>query len=143
MGSVNLSKCSVTVVDDEQLVREALIDDLNELGIYKVVEAENGQDGLDLVLGSDGRIDLIICDLSMPKMDGLEFISRLRASEREEVASIPVLFLTGHIELEYVRKAVQLGIHGYLRKPVKISQLEQKLIRSQSSPPINSTRLSR
>jgi CheY-like chemotaxis protein len=143
VGNVNLSSCNVAIVEDDQLVRAALIDDLKELGIHNIVEAENGQDGLDLVADSDGSTDLIICDLSMPKMDGFEFVSRLRANDSDEIASIPVLVLTGHIELENVQKAVSLGIHGYLRKPVKIGVLEQKLIRSQSAPPINSGRLSR
>ncbi len=143
MSNVDFSECNITVVDDDPLIREMLVDFLEELGVQNIFQAENGEEGLNHIVRDDLKTDLIICDLAMPKMDGFEFVSNLRSNDNYEVANTPVLILTGHIEMEKVKKAVELGIHGYLKKPVMINALEQKMIRAQTAPPISRSRLAR
>ena len=83
-----------------------------------------------------GDLDLVICDLEMPEMDGFAFVRRLRAMVGE-VSKLPVLILTGHNEEKSVRDAVELGIDGYLLKPVSGKDLEQKINEAILSPMID------
>lgn len=76
-------------------------------------------------------------------MDGFEFVAKLRAHENPDIANLPVLILTGHIDQENVEKAVKLGIHGYLKKPINKVTLEQRMIRALTAPPIDANRIRR
>lgn len=143
MTDFDFSNCNILVIDDEPMFRDILVEILHEVGVNTIFEADNGQAGLDTIAAAGRHADLIICDLTMPNMDGFEFVAKLRDHEDSNIASIPVLILTGHIEQENVEKAVELGIHGYLKKPILIDTLVQKMIRAQVAPPINAKRLAR
>jgi len=143
MTDVDFSACNITVIDDEPFIRKVLVKILGDIGVRNILLAENGQEGLEVIFGADAKTDLIICDLEMPKMDGFEFVSRLRANEDPNIAATPVLILTGHIDQENVEKAVNLGIHGYLKKPIKKDALEQRMIRALTTPAIDASRLRR
>jgi YesN/AraC family two-component response regulator len=143
MPSVDFSTCNIIVIDDETLIRQFLALFLKGLGIQNTFQAENGHKGLELVSSKGAMTDLIICDLSMPEMDGFDFVANLRADQDPNIAAIPVLILTGHIEQENVEKAVTLGIHGYLRKPIDKVALEKRMIRALTAPPIDVKRLKR
>lgn len=143
MSNVDFSTCNIIVIDDEALIRKFLVLFLKGLGIQDVFQAENGQKGLELVSEKGAITDLIICDLSMPEMDGFDFVAGLRADQDPDIAAIPVLILTGHIEQEHVEKAVTLGIHGYLKKPIDKVALEKRMIRALTAPPIDVKRLKR
>ena len=128
----------ILAIDDEELVRFTIREMLGAKG-HEVSLAANGEEGMALLAG----VDLVICDLEMPAMDGFEFVERLRADEKSKNSNIPVLILTGHIEKESVEKSVNLGIHGYLKKPFSEDSLEQKVIRALFAPAIDPKRLKR
>lgn len=107
----------VLVVDDDRLIREMTRDALVQEG-FRVATAATGREALSR-LGDEGPFDLVITDLSMREMDGLELIERVkRASPRTEV-----VVLTGYASLESALQAMRLGAADYLRKPVSAAEV--------------------
>jgi diguanylate cyclase (GGDEF)-like protein len=107
----------VLVVDDDRLIREMTRDALVQEG-FRVATAASGREALSR-LGDEGPFDLVITDLSMREMDGLELLERVkRASPRTEV-----IVLTGYASLESALQAMRLGAADYLRKPVSAPEV--------------------
>ncbi len=104
---------NILVVDDCQTTRKLLGHYLKTRG-YKVVFAENGLDALEK-LGTH-KINLILTDLNMPYMDGMEFIRTLRADPN--LADIPVLMVTTENDDAEREKAFNSGVNGYVVKPI-------------------------
>lgn len=113
----------VLVVDDEKLFRDYLLKILgqNQEGFLCCGEAKNGRDALEQVQST--RPDIVLADINMPHMDGLEFSRRIK----EENPLIEVALLTGFSEFEYARRAVQLGVSEYLLKPFTEEELMECL----------------
>ena len=103
------------VVDDERFVRMGIVGETDwaSLGCEVVGEAENGLDALELV--HEKNPELMICDIRMPKMNGLEMLKKLR----EEKNPVQVIFLTAYSEFSYAREALKLYAFDYLLKPVR------------------------
>lgn len=107
----------VLVVDDDRLIREMTRDALVQEG-FRVATAASGREALSR-LGDEGPFDLVVTDLSMREMDGLELLERVkRASPRTEV-----IVLTGYASLESALQAMRLGAADYLRKPVSAPEV--------------------
>ncbi len=107
---------SILVVEDDDAIRRGLSDALSYSG-YSVTEAPDGEVGLDLALSMDA--DLVLLDIMMPKMDGLEVLAELRKSKPAQ----PVIFLTARGE-EYDRiGGLKLGADDYIVKPFSIDEL--------------------
>lgn len=127
-----MSKAKLLVVEDERHLLLGLKDIL-ELDNYEVLTAENGQVGLEILESEeDNPPDLIISDIMMPQMDGLEFLQRVR--EREKWVTIPFMFLTAKGEKQDVFLGKNLGVDEYLIKPfeaeVLLNSVESKLKRA-------------
>jgi CheY-like chemotaxis protein len=106
-------KYTVLIADDSKLQRVILKENLKD--IYDVAEASCGQECLDLVENSEGKIDVVLLDIVMPGMDGFEV---LRKRQRSEIfKNIPVIVLTMKEDQEL---AEQLGADGFLLKPVNL-----------------------
>lgn len=112
----------VLLIDDEPIIREGLktIIDWSWHGFEICGEAANGRDGLEKIRRL--QPDLIILDIKMPVIDGLEMLERLR----QEGDEIQALFLTGYSEFIYAQKAVNLGALGYILKPIDEDDLSAK-----------------
>jgi len=110
----------VMVVDDEELVREKLVYLLinSSVEFACLMEAGNGQEALSL-MENDQRPDLILTDVRMPVMNGLELIERVRGLYPD----IRFIVVSGHAEFEYAVKAMQFGVTSYVLKPVKALEL--------------------
>jgi two-component system, chemotaxis family, chemotaxis protein CheY len=104
---------SVLVVDDSMLVRRQVGAALKGEG-YEVVEAVDGFDALEKLAGNPGT-RLIVCDVNMPRMNGLEFLEQLSSRGN----SVPVVMLTTEGQPELIQKAKSLGAKGWLVKPFK------------------------
>jgi two-component system chemotaxis response regulator CheY len=116
----------VLVVDDSAAVRKIPTRALRQTGmaIQTIREAGDGQEALALL--AEHRIDLVLSDINMPKMDGLQLVASLKASPRWQ--RIPVVTITtGGCETK-VAEAVRLGATGYLHKPFTAEQLKEKLV---------------
>ena len=113
----------VLIVEDEAPVRQGIIlsVDWAALNCMVVGEASNGEEALELA--AQYAPSLILSDIRMPKMDGLEFLRRLRA--KGNTAS--VIFITTHDSFEYARTALRLGASDYLLKPLQAGELEQAI----------------
>jgi two-component system chemotaxis response regulator CheY len=104
---------SILVVDDSLMVRKQVGTALRNLG-YAVVEAVDGLDALEK-LESTPDTRLIVCDVNMPRMNGLEFLERLGARS----AVVPVVMLTTEGQPELMQRARALGAKGWIVKPFK------------------------
>lgn len=113
----------VLLVDDEELVRVSIAYSLSCAvpNAQVVGEASTGLEGLELLRSL--RPDIVITDIRMPKMDGLEM---LRAA-REEKLDVQVIVLSGYADFEYARKAIKYGVTEYLLKPVDETSLGESI----------------
>jgi DNA-binding NtrC family response regulator len=106
------SKKRILIVDDEPNVRLMLETTLASVG-YEVTEAGDGQAALDRMSDSENAPDLVLLDLLMPRMDGMELLRRLRAVGNV----IPVVILTAHGSIPEAVEAMKLGAIDFLAKP--------------------------
>jgi two-component system response regulator YesN len=115
----------VLIVDDEKIVREGIVFgiDWKALGCVVIAEAENGIECLEAV--EKYCPDLIITDIKMPKMDGIEMLKRLRISKNKT----HVIFLTAYNDFEYAQNAVKLFATDYLLKPFENAELEETVLK--------------
>ncbi|MBO6739596.1 MAG: response regulator transcription factor [Phycisphaerales bacterium] len=110
----------ICVVEDDSAIRRGIADALSYSG-YTVHDAPDGAAGLELILSTDA--DLVLLDIMMPKMDGLEVLSRVRRAKPAQ----PVIFLTARGE-EYDRvKGLKLGADDYIVKPFSIDELTARI----------------
>jgi two-component system chemotaxis response regulator CheY len=126
-GAVDFAKLQVLVVEDEEFMRKLTHQLLRELGVETVVSANDGEEGLQHLQFGDTRIDLILCDLQMPKMGGLQLVDAVRSGKANCDADVPIIVLTGHAEEKTVRAALKLHINGYLVKPVSVGSLRDRI----------------
>ena len=117
-------KKKILVVDDMSQIRNILHFNLRKEG-YDVVTAYNGEMGLKCALG-DAPPDLIILDIMMPKMDGIEMIRELRNSDVG--SNIPVIFLSAKAQKSDVLKGIEEGGNDYVVKPFKFPDLLEKIV---------------
>lgn len=134
MTGVDFGALHVLVVEDEEFMRRLTLQLLRELGVETIVVAEDGEKGLQQVTFGDTRLDIILCDLQMPKMSGLQLISEIRAGKSNCDKDIPIIVLTGHAEEETVRNAIKLHINGYLVKPASLAALRDRVIAAMTRP---------
>jgi len=116
----------ILVVDDSAAIRKILTRVLRQTGmaIQTIHEAGDGEEALTVLRGH--RVDLILSDINMPKMDGLQFLASLKASP--EWNTIPVVMVTTEGGETKVAEAVKLGASGYVRKPFTADQIKEKLV---------------
>ncbi|MBB6673128.1 response regulator transcription factor [Cohnella nanjingensis] len=113
----------VLIVDDEPFISEGLSDavDWSAFGLEVVGTAENGEQALERL--REAPADILITDISMPVMDGLELIRHAR----ERLPQLKVIILSGYNEFDYLKQAMRLGIENYLLKPVHFEELHATL----------------
>jgi len=116
----------ILIVDDEALVRRGIKRSINwnELDIEMVAEAENGVEALEQVL--ENVPDIILLDICMPKMDGLEFASIVK----QQYPQIKIVIITGFDDFEYARTALRTGVDDYILKPITREMVED-VVRAQ------------
>ncbi|WP_026763176.1 sigma-54-dependent transcriptional regulator [Sediminibacterium salmoneum] len=107
---------SILVIDDERAIRNVLKDILNNEG-YTTVEAGDGEAGLAQF--SAGNFDLVLCDIKMPKIDGIEFLQKAK----ELNPDVPVIMISGHGNIETAVDAVKKGAFDFISKPPDLNRL--------------------
>ena len=118
--SKNLERLTLLYVEDEDDIRDAFSSILSRF-MKRVIVAKDGQEGLELF--QKESVDLIVSDIRMPRMSGLEMVSKIR----EQNSEIPILFTTAFGDSEYLQDAIENGVDGYLIKPIDRNQLIAKL----------------
>lgn len=125
-GPNDYSRCSALVVDDHPFMREIVRNILRDIGFATIVSAPDGRAALDL-LGGDQQFDVIVCDVDMEPMNGLEFLGELRLHDVELVRTLPVILLTAHSDELTVAGAREAGTDAYLLKPVSRASLKARV----------------
>ncbi|MEI6206449.1 MAG: diguanylate cyclase [Desulfuromonadales bacterium] len=111
---------SVLIIDDSVTVREQIVRVLEACNLFsRYYEAEDGLEGFKKLLSS--QVDIILCDLEMPRMDGFKFLSMLKS--RDELKDLPVLILTGMNDRERKIKGLEQGANDYITKPFDPEEL--------------------
>ncbi|WP_017660696.1 hybrid sensor histidine kinase/response regulator [Baaleninema simplex] len=108
----------ILIIEDEQDIREIVVEILSEAD-YETLEAENGAVGIELA--SQHSLDLIICDVMMPELDGYGVLRALR--QNPVTQTVPFIFLTAKAEKTQIRQGMELGADDYLPKPFTIAEL--------------------
>jgi two-component system chemotaxis response regulator CheY len=108
-----------------KMIRKLVQGSLKEWGITDIQEAQDGNEGWDLLMKSDPPIQLVISDWNMPNCTGVELLRRVR--NEPKYAKIPFILLTAEAEVEKVQEAVSLGVSNYILKPFTAENLRTKL----------------
>jgi len=116
----------VLIVDDSSVMRKIVERSLRQAGlpIAQVLEAGNGAEALAVL--QQGKVDLILCDINMPVMDGLEFVKQLSAMEHAK--AVPVVMITTEGSEGHVMQALSAGARGYVRKPFTPDQIKEHVL---------------
>ncbi|WP_457611074.1 sigma-54-dependent transcriptional regulator [Lutibacter sp.] len=108
----------ILIVEDEAAIRRVLKKIISEENdTYQVEEAEDGLIGLEMITKSD--YDLVLCDIKMPKMDGMEVLEKVKKIKSE----IPIVMISGHGDLDIAVSAMRLGAFDYISKPPDLNRL--------------------
>ena len=110
------NKMKLLYVEDEQELREITTVMLEEL-FAEVITAHNGEDGLEKFYNNE--IDIVLTDINMPVLDGLEMAEKIRAFDK----NIPIVMLSAHNEAHYFTRSIELDVDGYLLKPIAMKFL--------------------
>lgn len=126
MPTSEIAHLTVLVVEDVRATRVIVRAILRSFGIEQVVEAADGQEALT-VLGQR-HVDVVITDLCMEPMDGVEFTRRLRTPRNGLNPYVPVLMVSAHADLAHVKEALAAGVTEFLSKPIIPANLESRLL---------------
>ena len=116
------TKVKILIVDDETDYVQT-VQDMLEISNYSVISAHNGKQALNII--PQQQPDVILLDLIMPVMDGIELLKRLKSNP--EFKNIPVIMLTGQSELGDVARAQECGVDDYIVKPFDRNLLLEKI----------------
>jgi len=114
------------IIDDSSVMRKIVERSLRQAGLdlSEVKEAGNGAEALALLANT--TVDLILCDINMPVMDGLEFVKRLKGIANAK--GVPVIMITTEAGETHVVQALSAGACGYIRKPFTADQIKEHIL---------------
>ena len=116
----------ILIVDDERIEREGIKYLIGrEKGDYEICEASNGKQALDVLHSK--KVDLLMTDIRMPHMDGLE----LSRKAREEYSDLQIVIFSGYSDFSFAQEAIQYGVLDYVLKPVDPERFHQVLAKAQ------------
>lgn len=121
-----MSEIRTLIVDDSTVMRKIVERSLRQAGLDQLVvyEAGNGAEGLDMLKSK--QVDLILSDINMPSMDGLEFLRQIQAQKL--APGVPVVMITTESSEEHVKQAILAGARGYIRKPFTAEQVKERVL---------------
>jgi len=121
-----MSEVRTLIVDDSSVMRKIVERALRQAGLdpLTVFEAGSGSEGIDVL--KTRSVDLILSDINMPSMDGLEFLRQIRAQNL--APGVPVVMITTESSEEHVKQAILSGAQGYIRKPFTAEQVKERVL---------------
>lgn len=120
----------ILTIDDQELILLSVEKRLKELG-YTVMTANSGQKGIDLV--DSFKPDLVLVDINMPDMSGLEVVKHIRSNDE---VKIPILVMSGNTEENVIMDGFTLGIDDYMKKPVSLDEMAARIKRLIGAPDV-------
>ena len=128
MTATEANSLRVLVVDDQRTMRSIIRRLLNQIAVHEIDEAEDGEQALELLHNPTGeKPDIVICDLHMENMDGMDFCNHLRRDKNDEIRHIPVIILTGEQDTFVHSVTKQVGATTVLIKPVSAGDLKTQI----------------
>jgi two-component system chemotaxis response regulator CheY len=131
-SDVDVGAVRILVVDDDPFIRNMVRRLLEKMGVAEISEAEDGADGLKQL--SAGEPDLVVLDIMMENMNGLQFLKALRTGLSGYRRELPVVVLTGASDEAVMGTALALDCDAFLRKPEGLNELEDRIARVLKSP---------
>lgn len=121
-----MTEIRTLIVDDSSVMRKIVERSLRQAGLQTMVvfEAATGTEGLEVL--KTRQVDLILSDINMPSMDGLEFLRQIRL--KQLAVGVPVVMITTESSEEHVRQAIVSGAQGYIRKPFTADQVKERVL---------------
>jgi two-component system nitrogen regulation response regulator NtrX len=108
----------ILIIEDEAAIRRVLVKIISEENkAYEVIEAEDGIQGIEMI--KENELDLVLCDIKMPKMDGVEVLQHAKKIKPE----LPFLMISGHGDLDTAVQTMKLGAFDYISKPPDLNRL--------------------
>jgi len=129
---VNLQDMKILVVDDSSTVRRFMKEILHEMGINHITVASEGAEALKKL--QEFSADIMLCDLHMAPLDGIELTRILRNADDSPNPYLPVIMLTSDATQAQLKNALTAGVNAFMSKPVKMDALHKKLITVFSRP---------
>ncbi len=115
----------ILLVDDNHYMRVLLAEILRAIGVTRIYEANDGAEGLQMM--RDNPVDIIMTDLSMQPLDGIDFVRLLRNSPDSPNPTVPVIMVTGHSTFARVNEARDAGVTEFLAKPLTARGVIERL----------------
>ncbi len=131
ISTTQLKAMRVLVVDDAPPILAILVNMLEQIGFAKISTANNGQEAWNVLKA--GRVDLVIADWHMPRMNGFELLKAVRGDSA--LSGLPFVMITSESDKKSVREAILAGVSEYILKPVYSEELSNKIIRALCKPP--------
>ncbi len=125
MSATHFSDLTVLLVDDEPFVSHVTASLLGSLGVGEVVLAENGIDAITKL--TEHKVDLLITDVQMPEMNGIELIKYIRMGKTSAARDLRLMVITSFSNMEVLGSCLQLDINGFLVKPITAESAEKKI----------------
>ena len=121
-----MAEIRALIVDDSSVMRKIVERSLRQAGLDPLVvyDAASGIDGLEVLKSK--QVDLILSDINMPSMDGLEFLRQIKAQNL--APGVPVVMITTESSEEHVKQAILAGAQGYIRKPFTAEQVKERVL---------------
>ncbi len=128
MTKTENSSIRVLVVDDQRTMREIIRRLLSQIGVHDVDDAEDGEQALaKLHNPTTDKPDIVICDLHMEKMDGMDFCNHVRRDRNDVIRGLPIIILTGERDTFVHDVTKQVGATTLLVKPVSAGELKAQI----------------
>ena len=125
VNNQTLKGITILYAEDELILQEGITETLNLFDI-NVLCAKNGEEGLSIFKDSSKKIDLILTDIKMPKLDGIGMIKEVRKINKD----IPIIITTSHQETNFFIESIESNISAYILKPIDIYKLKDSLVKS-------------
>lgn len=125
MNKEILKNFNFLFVEDEETIQKFTVKFLEKL-VNKIYTAPNGEEGLKTYFEHENEIDIIITDIHMPVMNGLDMLQKIR----ETNDSIPVIITTAYNETDFLKRSVELNVSSYVLKPIDLEQLINSLVKT-------------
>lgn len=122
---MKLVDAKVLVVEDDPLMRSFMVNTLNRIGVTNVQECADGSEGLKKA--TSFLPDVIVTDVHMQPMDGLEFVQRLRSASNPALGRIKIIMMSADSSPATLNSALPLGVSAYVLKPPRLTEVKSKL----------------
>ena len=125
MNNKTIEDIKVLIIDDDRHIRLLMRNVVFGLGVKDVAEAKDGETGLKEMAGFSP--DLVLCDLRMEPMDGLEFVHQVRSDPDNPHRLVPIIMVTAYADIDAITGARDTGVNEFMAKPISAAALEKRI----------------